>query len=154
MSSAQFPSFAQRVQTDCCSPQTLLLSNLFLLLNIQISTTITLFSEHSGDLTKTIKAEMIAMLCFGLVQFLYMSDMLIVKGLLVNNLTIMNVFQPPDWTNAFMCKFLMYTLVYFVSCNVILHTDAKCAHKHSQNDFTLLHPSFDLFLSGQHTLTP
>lgn len=74
----------------------LLLSNLFLLLNIQISTAITLFSKHSGDLTKTIKAEMIAMVCFCLVLFLDMADMLIAKGLLVNCSTIMEVFPSPD----------------------------------------------------------
>lgn len=81
MSSASFPSFAQRVQTDCCSPQTLLFSNLFLLLNIQISAAISLFSKHSGDLTTTMKAEMIAMVCFDLVRFLDFADMLIANGL-------------------------------------------------------------------------
>ncbi len=120
----------------------LLLSNLFLLLNIQISTAITLFSKHSGDLTETIKAEMIATVCFCLVLFLDIADMLIAKEIRVNCSTVVERFSF-TWVKITLSSASSLPLVFsslMFACNVI-----------SQNDFTLLHPFFfDLLFLGTH----
>lgn len=108
-----FPHLPSESKRIVVSPPTPLLSNLCLLLNIQIFCAITLFSKHSGDLGKMIKAEMIAMLCFCLACFLNMADMLITAGLAVNGLTAGETSASPE-RDAFLCKSLRFTLPFWV----------------------------------------
>lgn len=93
-------------------PPTPLLCNLCLLLNIQIFGAITLFSKHSGDLGRMIKAEMIAKLCFCSACFLDVADTLITAGLAFNGLTGLETGAPPE-RSTFTCASLLLTLSFW-----------------------------------------
>lgn len=112
-----FPHLPSESKRIVVPPPTLLLSNLCLLLNIQIFSAITLFSKHSGDLGEMIKAEMIAMLCFCLACFLDMADMLITVGLAVTALTAAETSASPE-RNTFVCRSLLFALSFWVRVHV------------------------------------